>query len=806
MREVPSTGEVSGPYRLIRVVGSGGMGVVHEAWDSRLDRRVALKMLHPHLLPDGVAWTKFEREARKSARIEHPNVVRIYRVDTHDQRTAIEMQFIEGAPLNTLLRSGPLSPVQAADLLRQLLGALQACHEQGIIHCDLKPGNLMVTRDGNVVLTDFGIARALYGGGSAEATPAPLSGPLWGTPQYSPPESWRGEPVTPRWDLFAAGVLVYEAITGVSAFLATSPAALMHAILSTSPPPLAAVRPGVSSAFSDLVDSMMARDPEARPPSARTALGLLRQTPELGSPETDTEPLPISTRAEVAGGESAASDTPASARPMRSRLVLALCLAPLVALLGLLLVTRLGWIHETGTEGIPSFPVGNDPRAAELVVMQDQALFVAEDSAHGRELWTVEYGKDARLAVDIVPGPGSGNPHRIRARRSGTFVFTAATGATGEELWYGQVSSGEYSARTIKDIIPGPMGSDPIVVAMEDSLVLFYATTLTAGRELWCTNALSEHQTAMVADVFPGIDSSVPVNPRVYADAGGAYIVALADVHRGCVLFRYDYVSNFLREVGDVGEDAGAMTKVGSRLLLANSDETHGWELWVYDEHSGAFEILADLWPGTDSSGPSQFFTWGDRVLFQARTKETGMELWITDGTAAGTNLVADINPGPLDGDPYGFVSAGNHVFFRAKDEACGRELWVTDGTGAGTRRVADLMTGPASGEPYNLVASGRSLFFTANDGVHGEELWWAGPAGRTWQTRLVKDLYPGPIGSEPHDLQLASDGLAYFIAKTPQDGMAVFKFSHPHLPDSAPLATGPEATILPLRMGADHP
>jgi ELWxxDGT repeat protein len=332
----------------------------------------------------------------------------------------------------------------------------------------------------------------------------------------------------------------------------------------------------------------------------------------------------------------------------------------------------------------------------------------------------------------------------------------------------------------IKDIISGPMGSDPEPIAAEDTLVLFYATTLVAGRELWCTN-INEGQTAMVADVFAGVDGSVPMSPRVCADAEGAYIVALTDARRGCVLHRYDYVTNTMREVGDVADDAAAMARIGKKLLFKNVDAANGSELWLYDETNGDFGLLADLWPGSESSKPAQFFLWDDRILFQARTESHGTELWVSDGTEAGTTLVSDINPGPGDSDPYGFVLSGAHLFFRATDDACGRELWVTDGTREGTTRVTDVLPGSASSEPYNLVACEQSLLFTADDGVHGEELWGAGLVDGTWKAGLLCDLYPGLLGSEPYQLQWANDQLAYFLAKTPEAVESVYELRGPY-------------------------
>lgn len=782
MSEVSGTKDENGPYRIIRVVGSGGMGTVHEAWDLRLDRRVALKMLHPHLVSDASVSACFEREAKKAARIEHPNVVRVYRVDSYQGRVAIEMQFVDGTALSALLRSGPLSLEHAAELLRQILEALQACHEHAVIHCDLKPGNLLVTRDGQVLLTDFGIARALLGECGSDVTLDPVSGKVWGTPQYSPPEAWEGGSVTPRWDLYAAGVLMYEAITGAPAFRGQTPAALMNAILATSPPPLKVARPEVSEGFSDLIASLMERDPEKRLVSARAALTLLRETPEFGMSAPDTESLQISLPP-VATEKDKRLTTPVLPDAPRRHRGVAVLWVPAVTLLALAFLYIYARPGATPAEltAPAAVPVKSVPGVTELQIVNDDVIFVSDDEIHGRELWHIAPSGECSLLSDIVPGPVSSDPRRLWARPRGGVVFAATTPGFGEELWFGlDTGGGHFSVRMIKDIISGPMGSDPEPIAAEDTLVLFYATTLVAGRELWCTN-VNEGQTAMVADVFAGVDGSVPMNPRICADAEGAYIVALTDVDRGCVLYRYDYATNVMREVGDVADDAAAMARIGKKLLLTNADAANGSELWLYDETDGDFRLLADLRPGPESSSPAQFFAWDDRTLFQARTESHGTELWISDGTEAGTTLVSDINSGPGDSDPYGFVLCGAHIFFRATDEACGRELWVTDGTREGTTRVTDVLPGSASSEPYNLVACEQSLLFTANDGVHGEELWGAGLIDGTWKAGLLRDLYPGLPGSEPHQLQRVNNQLAYFLAKTPETGESVYVISGIH-------------------------
>ncbi len=762
-----------GPYRISRTLGSGGMGVVYEAWDTRLDRRVAIKMVHGHLLAVPGVLAAFNREARHAARVEHPNVVRVYRVDVVEGQVVIEMQYVDGVPFSRLLDAGPISPTHAANLLRQLLEALAACHEQGIIHCDLKPGNLLVTRHDRVMLTDFGVARAFYEAGAAQTTPEAPASLRWGTPQYSPPEAWSNNAITPQWDLYTAGALMYEALTGNPPFHGLSRADLANAVRTRTPRSISAIRPDVSEAFAELVMQLMARDPAVRPASAGAALVQLNRSPESQSSGPDTEPLE-----EMRGATTSREEGSRKTRPMY------FALAAVFVLAGLGAVSHFLYHHakpapmEAGTVTPASSLRGTS--ADELLVEGNCALFAADDGVHGRELWQVAAGQKPELVADIVPGPRSSNPRRFMLRPQGGFVFAATTPETGEELWFASSpGGGRYSVSLIKDIIPGPMGSNPEPVAAAGALVLFYATTLREGRELWCTN-VHEGQTAIVADVLPGVGSSVPMNPRAYADKTGAYIVALSDAVRGCVLYRYDYATNALREIGDVADDTAGLARAGHRILFPNTDEDHGWELWAYDEDTENLGLLADLSPGKASSNPSELKTWGERVMFQARTPESGAELWISDGTTAGTHMVADINPGSGDSDPYDFTVVDKYVFFRAKDDACGRELWVTDGTGNGTSRVADIMPGAASGEPYNLTPTGSSLVLTANDGVHGEELWGAFEREGAWSGALLFDLEPGRQSSEPHRLHWCDNGCGFLLATMPEAGEVVYLLRKP--------------------------
>ncbi|MBI3118802.1 MAG: hypothetical protein HYZ00_08960, partial [Candidatus Hydrogenedentes bacterium] len=306
--------------------------------------------------------------------------------------------------------------------------------------------------------------------------------------------------------------------------------------------------------------------------------------------------------------------------------------------------------------------------------------------------------------------------------------------------------------------------------------VFFYATTLDAGRELWCSN-LYAPQTAMIADMMPGKESSMPMKPNVYKSNQGLYVIAFTDMDRGLMLWRYDFASHAISLVGAVAEGAGPLAAVGTRMLFSNADDAHGYEPWFFDGATGVFQLLADLYPGPQPSDPGEAFSWGDRVLFRARTPELGLELWTTDGTPGGTQLLADLNPGPADSAPFGYVVAGQRLYFRAQDQAHGREVWSTDGTPGGTHLVADLWPGEESSDPYNLAPHADRLFFSAKDEAHGEELWVAQPAGNGWQVTLVADILPGPGSSEPHSL-IWGPSQGHFLAYSRSEVAEVYRLS----------------------------
>ncbi|WP_239014494.1 serine/threonine-protein kinase [Archangium violaceum] len=302
-RESPSGPLFAGRYALLRMLGRGGMGTVYQARDSLVGDVVALKRLElgEDAGPDAIE--RFSREVRLARRITHPHVARMHDLGTHEGQTFLTMEFVEGEDLRTLLaRERPLTAPRAARLALAVCEGLAAAHAAGVVHRDLKPANILVESGGRVVLTDFGIARALAGELASRTMGAV------GTPMYMAPEQVSGEPVDARADVYAVGLLLFEMLTGEVPFTGETPWAAAMARLRQSPPDLRQ-RANVPPPLAELVHRCLGRAPDERPASALEVAGVLRDwLVSVGEPTLSGPPIP----APVTGAHAPASVSHAS--------------------------------------------------------------------------------------------------------------------------------------------------------------------------------------------------------------------------------------------------------------------------------------------------------------------------------------------------------------------------------------------------------------------------------------------------------------------------------------------------------------
>ena len=248
---------ILGRYRLIERLALGGSAEVWRAYDEQLDRPVAVKRLHPHLLPDESSRKRLAAEARAAAGLSHPVIVDVYDVDATGDPPALVMELVDGESLSArIARAGPLEPRAAAGMAADIAEALFHAHQRGVVHRDVKPGNVLLASDGRTKLVDFGIAHSL----AASAERLTMTGTVIGTMSAMAPEQLVGGPITPRTDLYGIGVVLYEALTGRPPYPGGSPIALAEA-QRAGPPSL----DGIDPTLAGIVAACLAAEPENRP-------------------------------------------------------------------------------------------------------------------------------------------------------------------------------------------------------------------------------------------------------------------------------------------------------------------------------------------------------------------------------------------------------------------------------------------------------------------------------------------------------------------------------------------------------------
>ncbi|MBI5118854.1 protein kinase [Candidatus Poribacteria bacterium] len=263
-------GKTISHYKVIEKIGEGGMGVVYKAEDLKLKRPVALKFFTPRSLGNPDEKTRFLYEAQAAAALDHPNICTTYEIDEGEGRTFIAMAYVEGRTLKEMLESGPLAIEKALDIITQVAEGLQAAHDKGIIHRDIKGDNIMVTEKGQAKIMDFGLAKLP---GRTQLTTANT---IMGTVEYMSPEQARGEVVDHRADIWSLGIVLYEALTGRPPFIATNPASLIHKIIHEEPAEIADISPHVPTGLSAVVARALAKDREERYESVLEFLDDLR--------------------------------------------------------------------------------------------------------------------------------------------------------------------------------------------------------------------------------------------------------------------------------------------------------------------------------------------------------------------------------------------------------------------------------------------------------------------------------------------------------------------------------------------------
>jgi eukaryotic-like serine/threonine-protein kinase len=479
---------VDGRYRIIEGIARGGMASVFEALDTRLDRHVALKVMHPALAADETFVSRFGREARAAARLSHPNIVGVHDQGEDDGRVFLVMELVRGRTLRQVLDDdGALSPRAALDIAAPLADALGAAHHAGLIHRDIKPENVIIRDDGVVKVTDFGLARAVTSETATSAADA-----LLGTVSYLAPEQVEQGRVDARSDVYAAGLVIFEMLTGTKAFTGDNPIYVAYQHVHGGVPVPSSIVSNVPRPLDDLVDLATSRNPMERPADG-TALGHLIRSARtrLTADQLDDRPAGRADAAAYAHAEtqviahrvgersSAAGDTPAASlvvrpggdvvpadelpdRPPRARRRR----GAMVAVLVVLLLGGLGsWWFLVGP-GSPTTvpPVGEvayeeavtDLRGAELVPVREDVYDETIPSGHVVSTDPLA-GQEARRGSEVTVRVSLGPERYAVPALVGTSAESAQTVLEETLLTLGDVTE-EYSEDVAEGVI---MAVDP---------------------------------------------------------------------------------------------------------------------------------------------------------------------------------------------------------------------------------------------------------------------------------------------------------------------------------------------------------
>jgi len=309
----PLIGQViDGRYEVRSLIARGGMATVYEALDLRLDRTIALKIMHPHLAHDEAFVARFEREAKAAARLTHGHVVGVYDQGRDGENVYLAMELVRGRTLRDILRQyGPLTPEQAMVFLDPILEALAAAHTAGFVHRDIKPENVLVSHDGRVKVADFGLARALSSG-----TQSVTQGMIIGTVAYLSPEQVEKGEADGRSDLYAAGILLFEMVTGQVPHEGESPLSIAYQHVNSDVPPPSSLRPGLPAEVDALVVTATRRDPAQRYQSPQDFLADARRVRAmLPAPRPFNEARPTLVVSTNSGSPSTRSAQPEPSMP-----------------------------------------------------------------------------------------------------------------------------------------------------------------------------------------------------------------------------------------------------------------------------------------------------------------------------------------------------------------------------------------------------------------------------------------------------------------------------------------------------------
>jgi Tol biopolymer transport system component len=672
-------------YTVVSFIGAGGMGEVYRAHDARLGREVALKVLPPRYAADEARMRRFSSEAQTIAKLNHPNIVSLFDVGTHDGRPYIVTELLRGRTLRGWIESHSHVPVKSIfGFAIQLARALAAAHEKGVVHRDLKPSNVLVTNDDHLVVLDFGLAKLLErdSTGVDDDTASELSSPgtVIGSLSYMAPEQVEAVAIDHRADIFSFGVILFELASGRRPFIGTSLPATYTAILRDDPPDLATLRPDLPSSLVAIVRRCLQKDPSARFQSASDLLFTLRAAADGGAPSRTHRAPSARGRRRVAA---------ALLSSIVALFALAVSIAPFRGEREAPPVSRVTRLTTVGN--VPRGVISTDGEFLAYCIIRESKMMKAR-------LRHLRSGSE----IDLIP-EFAGWVHPFAFAPDGKFVYFN--------------EDSERPPRRIRLARIGLLGGKPEVLVEQSDFIVSEALSPDGNMLAWATLTVEGESIVRVIPTSGGKPRSIHVTRELGVEGlawlpDSKTLIAAPFTPRATaarampMLLALDVPSGRVTRIPLQGDARlGVITPVPGRNSLVGTTESD--EIVEVDIPSGTVRQLA--------RGSYRVLNVRSDGGILAGLREARFNLWTLD-TASGVTTRLPQIPGVVDGMTGLTWAADGRIYFTAAaSDHADAALWVCDGDGQNRRQLTRPPTGSTDSAPA-FARDGSGIFFVRSD------------------------------------------------------------------------------------------